>query len=194
MPPPPTQTPLDPVPTLEEIHDSLDLPGHRVEIIRRRIVVSPSPARNHNRVIRWLMARFEELCVENGWDQMPQATADLLVTEERIIPDLLLCREDESKDGEWLVSAEEIFLVVEVVSRSSLRDDYENKRQSCALNEIPAYLIVDPFTARLTLCTEPSDDGYRMVHTVDAGAKLDIPAPIDFTLDTTTMPAHRTEK
>jgi Uma2 family endonuclease len=64
----------------------------------------------------------------------------------------------------------------------------EDKRESCAQNGIPSYLIVDPFDATLTLCTEPSDHGYRLIHIVDAGAELDLPEPFGITLDTSTIP------
>jgi hypothetical protein len=36
--------------------------------------------------------------------------------------------------------------------------------------------------------TQPGKDGYAKVTTVTAGEKLQLPAPFDFTLDTSTLP------
>jgi Uma2 family endonuclease len=181
-------------PTLQEIHDSLDIPGHRVELIGGRIVVSPSPVIRHGQIVMWLAESLIDVCAAKGWNRLPQTTLDLLATEERIVPDLLLYPDDESIAGEWLVPADRALLVAEVVSPSSRRDDYEDKRESCAQNGIPMYLIVDPFDATLTLCTEPSDTGYRLIHIVDAGGKLDLPEPFGITLDTSTIPINPKKK
>ncbi|MGI8330222.1 Uma2 family endonuclease [Actinomadura scrupuli] len=181
-------------PTLREIHESLDIPGCRVEIIGERIIVSPTPIMQHGKIVFWLGDVLRELCETNNWARLPQTTVDLLTTEERFVPDLVLCPEDKSPDGDWLLPPEHTILVVEVVSASSRNDDYKSKEESYAKNGIPMYLIVDPFLARLTLCTEPSDRGYRMVHSVDVGEKLDLPEPLGITLDTATAPIKPAEK
>jgi Uma2 family endonuclease len=181
-------------PTLREIHESLDIPGCRIEIIGERIIVSPTPIKRHDKIVTWLSDMLRDACGTAGWDRLSQTTVDLLDTEERFVPDMLVCPEDESTDGEWLVPAAEALLVVEVVSASSRNDDYKSKEESYAKNGIPMYLIVDPFLARLTLCTEPSDRGYRMVHSVDVGEKLDLPEPFDLALDTATIPIKPKEK
>ena len=180
-------------PTLQEIHESLDIPGCRVEILGGRIIVRPTPIKRHegrDLAVGHAPGRLRPA----GWDRLSQTTVDLLDTEERFVPDLLVCPEDESTDGEWLVPAREALLVVEVVSASSRNDDYKSKEESYAKNRVPMYLIVDPFLARLTLCTEPSGRGYRMVHSVDVGEKLDLPEPFGITLDTSTIPIKPTEK
>lgn len=175
-------------PTLAELHESLDVPGFRVEILQGRIVMSPSPIRRHNRSVRWLMAAFEDLCVKNDWDQFPQVTLDLAATEERIVPDLLICPVDDSADAQWLVPASEALLVAEVVSASSRKDDYEGKRDSCALNGVPLYLVIDPGLGKVSLFSQPSDRGYLRSESIPVGDELEIPDPFDFTLDTATMP------
>lgn len=175
-------------PTLQQVHESLDLPGHRVEIIGGRIIVSPSPLIQHGQIVIWLADALRDTCLAKGWARLPQTTVDLAATEERIVPDLLIHPEEDSMVAEWMVPAAKALLVAEVVSPSSRRCDYEDKRASCATNQIPMYLIVDPLQARLTLCTEPSDVGYRMVHSVDVGDKLSFPEPFGITLDTATIP------
>lgn len=181
-------------PTLQEIHESLDLPGHRVEILGGRIIVSPSPLVKHGKIVVWLIEALSRVCVANEWDRLPQTTVELTVTDERIVPDLLVYPGDESDDDRWMVPADGAVLVVEIVSPSSVGDDYGHKRESCAANGIPMYLIVDPYDATLTLCCEPGEDGYRLIHSVDVGDKLDLPEPFGMTLDTATMPIRRAER
>jgi Uma2 family endonuclease len=136
----------------------------------------------------WLAVALADVCAAKGWTRRPQTALDLPATDERIVPDLLVYPDDESITGRRPVPAGRALLVVEVVSQPSERDDDEGKRESCAKNGIPMYLIADPFDATLTLCTEPSANGYRLIHIVDVGGELDLPEPFGITLDTSTMP------
>lgn len=183
-PPPPRE------PTLWELHDSLDVPGHRAEILGGRIIVSPVPSIRHGQIVTWLIVALNEVCVANGWNRLPQTTLDLPATEERVVPDLLVYPDDESVAAEWLVPAGRALLVAEVVSPNSRRTDYEDKWASFSGNAIPIYLIIDPFEVTLTLCTEPGDQGYRTIHSLDVGGKLELPEPFGITLDTATMPVR----
>jgi Uma2 family endonuclease len=177
--------------TLEEIHDTLDIPGCRIEILGGRIVVSPSPAKLHGRIVTWLTRVMGPACEDRGWDCLGEVTIDLPATRERIEPDLLICPVNESTDREWLIPASEAVLVAEVVSPSSRYDDYETKRKACALSGVPLYLVIDPDTPSLTLFTQPGDGGYSQATPIPAGGRLALPAPIEITLDTTTMPVGK---
>lgn len=178
-------------PTLEEVYDSLDLPGQRVELLEGRIVVSPAPIKLHNRIVTWLTLTIGTLATERGWDILTHGTVELPATSERIQPDLFVIPVDEATDAEWLIPAAKVLLAVEVVSRSSRRDDYEVKRAGCALSEIPLYLIIDPHVGMITLFAGPSPRGYLRSSAIPIGDKLDLPEPFEITLDTATMPAKR---
>ncbi|GAA2105947.1 Uma2 family endonuclease [Actinomadura alba] len=180
-------------PTLREIHESMEVPGHRVELIGGRIIVSPVPQIRHGEIVFWLGDQLQNVCAAKGWSRLPQTTLDMLATDERIVPDVLVYPREESIAEAWLVPAARALLVVEIVSPSSRRTDYEDKCVSCAKNGIPMYLIIDPYDATLTLCTEPSEKGYRLVHSVDVGDKLDLPEPFGITLDTGTLPIKAAE-
>ncbi|MBC6459029.1 Uma2 family endonuclease [Actinomadura sp. HBU206391] len=181
-------------PTIEELYESLDLPGHRVELLEGRIVVSPAPIKMHNRIVTWLSDALRELCDQHGLDRLTHGTIELPKTSERIQPDLFICPADESTDGEWLLSAEDVLLAVEVVSPSSRRDDYVVKRASCAQSEIPLYLIIDPRESLITLFAGPSPRGYLRSAAVPIGEKLDLPEPFGIVVDTATMPGKPAEQ
>lgn len=177
--------------TLEEIHEALDVPGWRIEILEGRIVMSPSPIKLHSRIINWLARTLDTLCDEKGWECLTQVTLDLVATRDRVEPDLLVYPLDEVTDGQWLLPVDRAILVVEVVSPSSRHDDYKTKRRACALNHIPLYLVIDPEASSLTLYSLPGEEGYRQVTPLPAGGRLDLPEPLGFALDTAEMPGKR---
>lgn len=91
------------------------------------------------------------------------------------------------------VPADQVLLVAEICSPSSLRADREVKPLSCARAGIPLYLLIDRFTQpmSLTLMSEPGENGYVRAERVAAGpggGKLEIPAPFGITLDGSKLP------
>lgn len=177
--------------TLEEIHESLDVPGWRIEMLGGRIVMSPSSIKLHSRIINWLSRKLDALCDDKGWECLTNVTLDLPTTRERIEPDLLVYPLDEATDGQWLLPVDRAILAVEVVSSSSRHDDYETKRKACGLSRVPLYLVIDPEAASLTLYSLPGEEGYRQATPLPAGGRLDLPEPLGFTLDTAEMPMRR---
>lgn len=175
-------------PTLEEIHDSLSIPGCRIEILGGRIVVSPSPIKLHARITTWLHRVLAEVCERNAWDLLGNVTIETAATGDRIVPDLLVYPMDDATDGQWLVPAAEAVMVIEIVSPSSRYDDYETKRNACGLSGIPFYLVIDPETPSLTLFTQPDEKGYQQATPIPTGGRLTLPSPFDLLLDTTDMP------
>lgn len=180
-------------PTIEELYDSLELPGHRVELLEGRIVVSPVPVILHDLIVTWLSDALREVCAERAWDRLTRGAVELPATSERIQPDLFVCPSDESTDGEWLLRAKDVLLAVEVVSPSSRRDDYEVKKAGCARSGVPLYLVIDPHESMVALFAGPSPRGYLRSEAVAFGDKLALPEPFGITLDTATMP-HRQER
>src|SRR3569833_1681657 len=175
-------------PTIEQLYESLDLPGHRVELLEGRIVVSPAPIKLLFRFVTWLRDAHQGICAERGWDRLTHGTVEFPATSERIQPDLFICPADESTDGEWLIPAKSVLMAVEVVSPSSRRDDYEVKRVGCARSGVPLYVIVDPRESLITMFSGPSRRGYLRSEALAVGDKLGRPEPFGSTLDTTTMP------
>lgn len=80
-------------------------------------------------------------------------------------------------------------LVVEVVSKSSVRDDHEIKPRACARGGVPHYLVVDAFAGKARLLGHPGKDGYAHEVDVKLGEPLELPAPWELTLDTARLSA-----
>jgi Uma2 family endonuclease len=180
---------------LEELFWTLDYgPAHRVELLEGRIAVSPKPAYWHERVVIWLVRGFDPACEANGWQPTAGADLPLPPTGDIIEPDYLVVRDPDAFSNERsAVPADQVLLVAEICSRSSLRADREVKPLSCARAGIPLYLLVDRLTQpmSLTLMSEPGENGYVRAVRVAAGpggGKLDIPAPFKITLDASKLP------
>jgi Uma2 family endonuclease len=183
---------------LEDLFWTLDFgPGHRVELLDGRIEVSPKPARWHERVVMWLIRRFDPVCEENGWDPTPGADLPLPPNGDIIEPDYIIARDpDAIPDERSVVPHDQALLVAEICSPSSIRQDREIKPMKCAKAGIPFYLLVDRFTrpTTITLMSEPSEQGYRRTETVHAGpngGKLAVPAPFGITIDASTLPEFK---
>ena len=180
---------------LEELYWTLDYgPRHRVELLEGRIEVRPKPAYWHERVVIWLVRSFDPVCEANGWQPTAGADLPLPPTSDIIQPDYLIVRDPDAFPNEGsIVPSDQVLLVAESCSRSSLRADREVKPLSCAKAGIPFYLLVDRFTQplSLTLMSEPGESGYVRavrVTTGPGGGKLDIPAPFEITLDAAKLP------
>jgi Uma2 family endonuclease len=184
----------DPQAELEELFWKLDIPGHRVELLEGRIVVSPLAVTWQQVVATWLIRQFIAVCDANGWDQTPGSDLALPPTGEIIAPDHVIIKDrDACLDGESEVPLDQILLVSEIISPSSKRADREVKPLSCAKAGIPLYLLVDRFTRpmSITLLSEPGDDGYGKAENVTAGPggeRLRLPEPFGITIDAATVP------
>lgn len=183
---------------LEELFWTLDLgPRHRVELLEGQIVVSPKEAFWDSCLVTLLVRRFHSVCEENGWEPTPGADLVLSPTRDIIQPDFLIVRDPNAfSNVESVVPIEQVLLVSEICSPSSLRADREVKPLGFAKAGIPFYLLVDRFTQPMTisLMSEPGEQGYRKVETVHAGpdgGKLYVPEPFGITIDAATVPEPR---
>jgi Uma2 family endonuclease len=179
---------------LRHLHETLEIPGHKVEILEGRLVVSPTPIKRHGRIVTWLSDALVAACAQHGWDRLTDGTVDLSATGDWVEPDFWVCPRNESTDEEWLIPAADVLLAVEVVSPSSRRADHQVKPERCALSGIPLYLVIDAQESMLTMFAGPSERGYLRRVTIEAGDKLELPEPFGITLDTATIPARSATK
>lgn len=187
------EIPPEPVPieSLRDVRDQIEVGRRRVEIIDGVVVVSPMPAIWHERACQWLLFSFLEACKANDWWGDTGAEIELPPTGDLIEPDfMILCDASTLPDSESLRPLDRVLLAAEIVSPSSIQRDRIVKPRACALAGIPLYLLVDRYTRPLTISlhSDPGQDGYGKVTTAIAGEKLQLPAPFDLTLDTSSLP------
>ena len=105
--------------------------------------------------------------------------------DETSAPDLAVIREDARRSG-TCYSFEDVLLISEVVSTSSVRKDYDECTEKYGRHGIPIYLIVDPYAREVVLHSKPHAAGYNQALRREYGTgKLPIPLADGrvFTLD-----------
>ncbi|SEQ66441.1 Uma2 family endonuclease [Streptomyces radiopugnans] len=128
--PPPGRRPHDILHTYARI-ERTELPeGLRAELIRGEIFIPSRPTNHHN----WIYGELHYLLAhpsrERGWSVTNTTTVTLPATGERYVPDLLVCESAVLRDArEWQVPAEDVLLVGEITSMSTVLRDRKNKAQ-----------------------------------------------------------------
>lgn len=177
----PTETPT----MLETYRQACDqFPNHRVELVDGRIVVNRVPTGDHNDVVSFLILLIAATVAERGWRIWTNITYFLGSQEERYIPDLAIVPKERRMWGDDHVHGDSTLLAVEVVSPSSVNDDYVIKPANYARGGVPLYLLIDPIKGIARLYSLPSEKGYRQQNEVPLGDPLDLPEPWKLTIDT----------
>ncbi|MFI9719446.1 Uma2 family endonuclease [Streptomyces sp. NPDC052396] len=86
--------------------------------------------------------------------------------------------------------AEEVILMVEVVSESNPENDTRRKLRKYAQAGIPLYLIVNPLKGECLLHSLPSGDHYRGRVESKFGDPITLGEPLNTTLDTSALYAY----
>ena len=175
--------------SLEHIWGTLDIPGHRVELIDGQLVVSPSASLSHSSAIDTLIEALIDVKREHGWRFHTNLTVHIATTRERLIPDLMIAPKDAPGYGDNELLASGVLLVAEVVSPSSRRQDRVAKPRAYAQGQIPLYLLIDQIAepATVTLFSNPAGDGYQVCQQAQAGEHVRLPVPFDISLDAETL-------
>jgi Uma2 family endonuclease len=167
---------------LEAIDDEL----LRYELVDGELVVTPPPTEWHQDAVFELVGQMLEPCKQRGL-RLRDNRGVLFDDETMIIPDLVVYQPGPPIRERYL-SPGQVVLAVEVVSRSSQRQDRFTKPGLLAAHKVPLYLLIDPFTSptRLTLYQIEGQD-YGPGVQVEAGASLRLPEPFGLEIDTVAL-------
>ena len=114
--------------------------GNRYEVLDGELLVSPSPARLHQRAVKDLFLILEPYVSANALGEVLFAPADVEFSDERMVqPDVFVVPDLGSS---WRDMKAPI-LIVEVLSSSTARADRIRKRRVYQEERIPQYWIVD---------------------------------------------------
>ncbi|WP_308364358.1 MULTISPECIES: Uma2 family endonuclease [unclassified Streptomyces] len=133
-------------------------PGYRTEIVEGNIVMSPLKP-HHNATI-WALWSVLKSQVSDEWDFLSDVAIPFDGDNE-FCPDLAVVPAAEVAKNLSAYSPDLIELAIEVVSPSSVRNDYEIKDKAYAARGIPNYVIFDPYKAHCVTLWNPGPDGYR---------------------------------
>ncbi|MDF5754652.1 Uma2 family endonuclease [Spongiactinospora sp. TRM90649] len=163
-----------------------ELPALRVEVVNGRVIVSPRGNPRQSWIIGQLVRTLGPLADERDWLVWPELDVCMAWTREPLVPDFAMGPKDAPTWGDSEIISNGLIMVAEVVSRSSTREDREDKPLIYARGGVPLYLVVDPEAEPQTMSvwSDPTDDGYRTVTRVKMGEELPIPEPVGAVLDT----------
>lgn len=178
--------------SLREMAERMDeLQGYWVEIIGGTLVMSPTPSKKHNGIVKRVMRQLD--------DQLPDDRESHPVSsveagddgEDYCSPDLIVVPLAEDYEDGWLYEADLVDLALEVVSPGNPENDIRLKPAKYASWGIPIYLVVDPRDGSLMVYSDPLDGRYRGCHRMRFGDVVTLPEPLkDIRIETADLPRY----
>ncbi|MFH0177385.1 Uma2 family endonuclease [Streptomyces cacaoi] len=177
---------------LLDVLDELHVPdGHRAEIIRGSIVVSPWSKGYYLDVMDVVCEQLRPHLPEGHRITFGPFLYVFPGSERAFGPDIHAAHRSVSRTGSSRLDGEALSFVAELTSSSTRDDDLTDKVEVYGKAGIPVYLLLDMQEERATVFWAPSAKGYESHCTMPFGEKLAIPAPFDCILDTTSFGAPK---
>jgi Uma2 family endonuclease len=134
--------------------------GQRYEIVRGELLVTPAPRDMHQLIVGRLYAELWQYLKPHGLaDQLVVAPADITFADDTVLePDLFVADTAALlRSREW-TDVTTLFLVVEVISRSTARNDRATKRAEYQRHAIPCYWIADGDQRQVEIWTPDANE------------------------------------
>ncbi|MET7688668.1 Uma2 family endonuclease [Streptomyces sp. NPDC005483] len=160
---------------MRKYFEELETPENiRAEILRGVIVLSARSGLTHNRIVAEVMDEIPR----QRWRRLQTQNIAMLEETSEPQPDLVVLERGVGPGQGRLMPSLVVTMVVEVVSKSSVHQDYVVKRSIYAAGRIPAYLILDPIMAQCVLLTRPAGDGEDADYLTQQITKFGDPVPL----------------
>lgn len=160
--------------------------GIHLELIDGKLEVKPVPDQRHRAIVVWLtrlflserpeLALYPEQGLKVGAYRKGHACADgALAPFDHFI----------AQEGDW-ADPDGVLMVLEVTShdRDTDRRDRVDKVRGYAEAGIPICLLIDRDSDTLIVYSAPKNGTYRQSPSYPSGAAVEIPSPVNITLDT----------
>ncbi|MBW1602695.1 Uma2 family endonuclease [Streptomyces sp. JJ66] len=182
---------------LDRLHSQLSrledqFPGYTTEIVEGNIVMSPvRPYHLETIVALWTGLRAQ---LAEEWALIGDVSVP--ISEEfEFCPDLAVIPAVEKDKNLTQYAPSLVELAVEVVSPTSVRNDYVVKDEQYAKAGIPVYVIFDPYQAQCVTMWNPGPDGYRGRDTFPYGETVSVKTPLgELSFDTAELPVDPGER
>jgi Uma2 family endonuclease len=141
-----------------------DQTDNRYELIDGELALMPPPLLNHILIAKFLEKILEQEIerLQLDWICLKEVGVRTGFRKSRL-PDIAVVTKAQVDEMRNQVAVFEVspLLVVEIVSESSIKQDYRYKRTEYAASEIPEYWIVDPLENKV--CVLVLEDGFYEV-------------------------------
>ncbi|MFI5745526.1 Uma2 family endonuclease [Streptomyces sp. NPDC051644] len=158
-----------------------ELPGHRVEIIKESIIVTPPADGAHALSLTWLIEAFHSAGARQAGVRYLQAIGLWLSSgpDDYAIPDFVVVDADfRDAHVQRNCYAPNVFRLVLEVTPSNWSDDTVAKVECYAETGIPVYVVVDRKHDHVLVYTDPGADDYRTCSTYKRGSEVPLPASV----------------
>ena len=155
--------------TVDE-RDALEDDGKRYEIIDGVLFVTPAPRDTHQFVVVEFAARLRDYCRTEKFGRMMTSPADVRRgdrTRNRVQPDVFVMRVVDGKRPLYPYEVNDMALIVEVLSRSSRRQDTGIKRDLYLREGAGEYWIVDPAARTVARWRAGADSADTFTETIE---------------------------
>ena len=123
--------------------------GERYEVVWGELLVTPSPARLHQRVVSRLLVRLYAYCARFDLGEVLTSPADISWSEDTLVqPDVFVIAREEADTSDW-ASVKTLRLVAEVLSPSTAHNDRFQKRKLYQAQNVETLWLVDIDAARV---------------------------------------------
>ena len=172
-----------------EMLDALPDDGQRYELIDGVLYVTPAPSLPHQLVASEFARRLHSYVRPTSLARLLQSPSDVYKPERkrnRVQPDVYVVRLRDKAYPEYPFQIKDLLLAVEVESPSSMKLDYQVKRNMYLRNGIAEYWVVNPITRIVSRWRDADEPGEvfsgRMTWHPEGFKKplvLDLPALFD---------------
>ncbi|AGF63478.1 hypothetical protein SHJGH_3813 [Streptomyces hygroscopicus subsp. jinggangensis TL01] len=149
--------------------------GVKAELLRGVIVMMAGPDLVHNLIV---LHTQRQMPLER-WYPLQTQDVDIAGESSEPVPDLVVLSPEVLPSSGRLLPSQLVTMVLEVVTKYSVHQDYVVKRSIYAAGRIPAYLIVDPIMAHCVLLTKPAGQGEDADYLSQEIIKFGDPVPLD---------------
>ncbi|MBB5791456.1 Uma2 family endonuclease [Jiangella mangrovi] len=164
--------PLNPGPITRAELDAMPDDGRRHELLDGVLLVTPAPARRHQRATLRLWRLLDDAC-PSGFEAIA-APFDVALSDDTVLePDLLVARADDYTERDLPTAP---LLAVEVLSPSTRRYDLLLKRSRYEAAGTASYWVVDPEEPSIT-AWELRDGAYAEVGRASGIDALELTQP-----------------
>ncbi|MEU6179236.1 Uma2 family endonuclease [Streptomyces coeruleorubidus] len=157
----------------------------RLEYINGKLEVKAMPDGDHTSIFMWLLRQC--LMQRPDLNLVPESGVKAEAYRKgRARTDGTLAAVDRFKGDGERSDPDGSLMAVEITSRDrdTNQRDRIDKPVGYAAADIPVYLLIDRDTNTLTIHSEPKDGRYQQISPHPWGATVELPAPVNITLDT----------
>lgn len=157
----------------------------RLEFVNGKVVVKPMPDGNHSEIYMWLLERCMQLRPDLRLHPERGLKTEAYRKGRARADGVLVPKGSLRGKGEWS-EATGVLMAVEITSWDSdtARRDRVEKPDGYAAAGIPVYLLIDRDDCSVVVFNQPEDGRYRHEEKLPFGASVELPDPVNITLDT----------